>query len=354
MIAERRVGIGLAGTGRIGTRHAEILARSPRVERLLLTDVDADRASAVAGELGVESVPDIDALLDADLDGLVVATPTDSHPELIVRAVERGIPVFCEKPVAADLAGTAAVVARLRDAPVPVQVGFQRRFDAGYRAARDAVRSGELGRLHTVRANTLDPAPPPADYLRRSGGIFRDCGVHDFDIVGWVTGREVVRVYAHGTDRGEAAFTVCGDVGTAAVLLTLDDDTLVTVSLTRRNGAGYDVRLELLGERTNLVVGLDDRTPLRSAEPGDHHTGALAYPGFLERFHRAYIEELDTFVAVAADDLPSPCPPEAALTALRIAEACELSRHERRPVDLTEIPYAPPDRSTSSAWLPNH
>ncbi|MEU8899461.1 Gfo/Idh/MocA family oxidoreductase [Nocardia sp. NPDC048505] len=329
--------IGLAGTGRIGAAHAETLKSLPGVGAVVVADADAARAQATASKLGVEFAPDVETLLTAGLSGLVIATATDSHPELIIRAVDLGIPVFCEKPVAADIGGTRAVLAHLEHSTVPVQIGFQRRFDAGYRAARAAITSGELGWLHTLRATTLDPAPPPAEYVARSGGLFRDCGVHDFDIIRWVTGREVVQVYATGGNRGDEFFSTAGDVDTAAVFLTLDDGTLATVSLSRYNGAGYDVRLEALGSRGNAVVGLDERVPLRSVEPGFPPSTAPAYPNFMERFHQAYTAELRAFLGVVTGDIPTPCHPADALEAFYIAEACELSRRDSRPVAVAEV-----------------
>ncbi|WP_433602012.1 Gfo/Idh/MocA family protein [Nocardia sp. CA-135953] len=329
--------IGLAGVGRIGTSHAETLKHLPGVDTVIVADADAERAYAAAGKFGVQAVSDIDALFAAPLDGLVIATATDSHPELITRAVDADIPVFCEKPVAADIRGTLDVITHLENSTVPVQIGFQRRFDAGYRAARDAIASGSLGWLHTLRATTLDPSPPPAEYIPRSGGLFRDCGVHDFDIIRWVTGREVVEVYATGANRGEQFFADAGDVDTAAVLLRLDDNSLATVSLSRYNGAGYDVRLEALGSRGNAVVGLDDRSPLTSVEPDYAPSLYPAYPGFMERFRRAYTDELTAFLSVASGEFANPCTPADALEAFYIAEACELSRHENRPVAVAEI-----------------
>ncbi|MGW4351154.1 Gfo/Idh/MocA family protein [Nocardia sp. NPDC004582] len=329
--------VGLAGTGRIGTSHAETLATLPGVARVIVTDADAERARSTADKLGLEYASDIDALFEAGIDGLVVATATDSHPALITAAVDRDIPVFCEKPIAADILGTLRVVEHLERSEVPVQIGFQRRFDAGYRAARAAIAAGDLGWIHTLRATTLDPAPPPADYIPRSGGLFRDCGVHDFDIIRWVSGREVVEVYATGANRGESFFAASGDVDTAAVVLRLDDGCLATVSLSRYNGAGYDVRLEVLGSTGNAIVGLDERAPLRSVEPGHPPTALPVYPGFMDRFHGAYAEELATFVGVVDGQLPNPCPPADALEAFYIAEACELSRHQGRPVRLADI-----------------
>ncbi|QWF78213.1 Gfo/Idh/MocA family protein [Amycolatopsis sp. CA-230715] len=329
--------LGLAGTGRIGTTHAEILKQQEEVSSLVLADADAARAHAVAAKLGVESADTIDALFESDLDGVVIAAATDAHPELIIGAVEAGLPVFCEKPVAADIPGTLAVLARIGASEVPVQLGFQRRFDAGYAAARAAVRSGELGWIHTVRATTLDPAPPPAEYVPRSGGLFRDCGVHDFDAIRWVTGREVAEVYAVGANRGAAFFAEAGDVDTGAAVLTLDDGTLALVSSTRYNAAGYDVRLEVLGMRDSVAVGVDDRLPLRSVEPGVPPLPGPAYPGFMERFRPAYVRELAAFVSVVAGREPSPCGVQDALEAFYVAEACELSRRERRPVTIEEV-----------------
>ncbi|HEX6358727.1 Gfo/Idh/MocA family protein [Actinophytocola sp.] len=329
--------LALAGTGRIGTAHAEILRDLPDVTSVVVADIDPDRAKAAAAELGVEFAPGIDDLFAAAPDGLVVTTATDAHPELIIRSVETGIPVFCEKPVAADVAGTLAVIERTAGSGVEVQIGFQRRFDDGYAAARTAVSAGALGRLHTIRATTLDPAPPPAEYIPRSGGLFRDCSVHDFDIIRWVTGREVAEVYALGTNRGAAFFAEAGDVDTAAAVLTLDDDTIALVSATRYNGAGYDVRMELLGANDSIAVGLSDRTPLSSAEPGVAAPQGPAYPNFMDRFHAAYVRELTTFTDVVAGRRPSPCTPADALEAFYVAEACELSRREHRPVTLAEV-----------------
>jgi myo-inositol 2-dehydrogenase/D-chiro-inositol 1-dehydrogenase len=329
--------LGLAGTGRIGTAHAETLKGFEDVSSLIVADVDTARARATAAKLGVEAADDIEALFGAGLDGLVVTAATDAHPGLIIQAVDAGIPVFCEKPVAADIPGTLAVIDRIEGSDVPVQIGFQRRFDAGYQAARAAVAGGELGWLHTVRATTLDPAPPPAEYVAHSGGLFRDCGVHDFDIIRWVTGREVEEVYALGANRGEAFFAEAGDVDTAAATLTLDDGTLAAVSLTRYNGAGYDVRFEALGSTANVVVGLDDRAPLRSVEPGFAPLPGPPYPGFMERFRPAYVAELKVFLDVAAGRVPSPASARDALEAFYIAEACEVSRRERRPVGVAEV-----------------
>jgi myo-inositol 2-dehydrogenase/D-chiro-inositol 1-dehydrogenase len=222
-------------------------------------------------------------------------------------------------------------------ATAPVQIGFQRRFDAGFIAARAAARSGSLGPVHTIRATTLDPAPPPPDYIAGSGGFFRDCSVHDFDAIRWVTGHEVSEVYAAGVNRGADYIRAAGDVDTLSALLTLDDGTLAVVSNSRYNAAGYDVRLELLGARASVSAGLDSRMPLRSAEPDTTFPAGPPYSHFLDRFRDAYQAELAAFVAVAAAGGDSPCTMQDALEVFYIAEACEISRQRHAPVPLPEV-----------------
>jgi len=330
--------IGVIGTGRIGTIHANTLSRNREVGSLILTDADPARAQELANRLGETAAPGVDEIFKWGVDAVVITTATAAHAELIGRAARSGLPVFCEKPIALDLPGTLNAIAEVETAGTILQMGFQRRFDPGYVGAREAVRSGRLGRLHTVRALTSDQAPPPSSWLRLSGGLYRDTLIHDFDMLRWVTGREVVDVYAAGSDAGPPMFREAGDVDTGAVLLTLDDGTLATASATRLNGAGYDVRMELAGELDQIVVGLDDRTPIASTEPTGPPAADKPWTGFLERFGPAYEAELAAFVEVVLGRRTNPCDGREALQALRVAEACEVSRRERRPVALLEIP----------------
>ncbi|MEU8265690.1 Gfo/Idh/MocA family oxidoreductase [Sphaerisporangium sp. NPDC049002] len=323
--------VGLLGLGRIGAFHATTLAAHPEVGELIVSDADEVRAKEVAGRVG--------ALVgDAfETDAVVVATPTSTHAELILRACDAGVPVFCEKPVAPGIEETARVVEAADRSGTLVHIGFQRRFDAGYAAARRALRSGEVGDLHRVHLLTADPRPPDAAYIPLSGGIFRDCHIHDFDILRWVTGREVESVYATGANRGAAFFAEAGDVDTSAALLTLDDGTLVTMQGSRYNGAGYDVRMELAGTRGTVVVGLDDRVPLTSAEPAAGFPSGEPWPDFGARFEAAYVTEIGAFLGSVRDGGQSPCTVQDALAALRVAEAAELSRRTGRLVRVAEV-----------------
>ncbi|AGS73037.1 Gfo/Idh/MocA family oxidoreductase [Streptomyces collinus] len=328
--------IGILGLGRIGTFHAETLAKLDAVGSLVVCDPVAEAAKAAAERFGAEVADSPRALLAAGVDGLVVAAATDAHPDLIRAGVRAGVPVFCEKPVARTMAEGVAVLRAVEDAGVPVQIGFNRRFDAGFAAARVAVRSGELGRLHTIRSTTLDPAPPPAAYVAASGGIFRDCSVHDFDVIRWVTGREVAEVYAVGGNRGAEHIAAAGDADTTGAVLTLDDGTIAMVSNSRHNARGHDVRMELHGFADSIAVGLDDRLPLRSVEPGARFPAGTPHDFFMDRFAAAYRAELAAFAEVVAGTRPSPCTVEDALEAGWIAEACTLSLREHRPVTLAE------------------
>lgn len=329
--------IGVIGTGRLGTIHALTLSRNRDVGSLILTDKDPARAQALAHRLGETAAPGVDEIYTWGVDAVVITTATSAHADLIGRAARAGLPVFCEKPIALDLAGTLQAIAEAESEGTVLQMGFQRRFDAGYLGAREAVLSGRLGRLHTVRAITSEAEPPTVEHLVQCGGLYRDTLIHDFDIVRWLTGREVTEVYATGSDAGPALFRRAGDVDTGAALLTLDDGTLATLTATRLNGAGYDVRMELAGERDQIVVGLDDRTPIASTEATGPPAADMPWTGFLERFAPAYEAELNAFVEVVLGERANPCDGREAFQALLIAEACEVSRREHRPVRPAEL-----------------
>ncbi len=334
--------IGLVGAGRIGAFHARTLVGLPGVGELVVADADAERAAVVAAELGVGTADSADALLDSGLDALVITAGTAAHADLLEAALDRDLPTFCEKPVALDLDRTLELAALEAGSSVPVQLGFQRRLDAGHIRLREAVRSGELGFVHTIRCATMDQSPPPPAYLPTSGGLVRDCSVHDFDSIRFVTGREVRRVFAQGANKGEPFFSAAGDVDTAVATLVLDDDTLAVVTATRYNGGGHDVRMEVHGSRGTMGAGHDDSLAITSAEPGVERPVGPRHHSFMERFLPAYVAELTAFVDVARGARPSPCTIADALEAFRTAEACVRSMTTGRPVDLVDVPGREP------------
>jgi myo-inositol 2-dehydrogenase/D-chiro-inositol 1-dehydrogenase len=319
----------------MGRVHAASLAAVPDV-KVAIADADSALAEEIGGRLGVEVAPDVDALIGGS-DAVVVAAATDAHAALVHETAEARLPTFCEKPISLDLASTAEVVAHVEEAAIPFQMGFQRRFDPGYVAAHDAVHDGTVGTIYVVRMAGHDPAPPHEAYIASSGGLFRDFTVHDFDALRFVTGQEVVSVYADGAVVAFPVFERYDDVDTAVAILRLSGGSLGILSATRHDPLGYDIRMELIGSKDSVAVGLDDRMPLRSLEPGSPHTGAGAHQDFQNRFQGAYRAEMAAFIEVAGGTRESPCSAQDALESLRIAVACDRSRAEQRPVRLEEI-----------------
>jgi myo-inositol 2-dehydrogenase / D-chiro-inositol 1-dehydrogenase len=329
--------IGLIGLGRIGAFHAGTLTGIPAIDSLVVTDLVPERTKYVVDRYGVDGVDSLDALLAAGVEGVIIAANTNAHTSLVLSCVEAGLPTLCEKPVAPSGAEGAELLRRLAGSDVPVQMGFQRRYDAAVAAAKAAADSGELGWITTVRSTTLDPEPPTPEYIAGSGGMFRDCGVHDFDIIRWITGQEVVEVYATGSNRGADFFREHGDVDTSAVIVTFADGALGVVSNTRYNGRGYDVRLEVHGSKDSVAAGIDPKWPIRSTEPGATYPTGDPHRFFMDRFQPAFRAEFETFLDVAAGKRPSPCTVADGLEADWIAEACARSVKEHRPVRIEEV-----------------
>jgi myo-inositol 2-dehydrogenase/D-chiro-inositol 1-dehydrogenase len=329
--------IGLLGVGRIGAFHAQTLTDLPAVDELIVTDAVPDLARRIAERLDVSVAPEPADVLTAGVDGVVIASSTGTHPELLRACVRAGMPTFCEKPVAASAKEAVALRDELSRSDTPIQIGFPRRFDAAYMAARSDVAAGALGYVHTVRSTTLDPAPPSEAYIRGSGGIFNDCAIHDFDAVRYVTGQEVVEVYAAGTNQGVDYIEAAGDAETVTSVLTMSGGTLAVVSNSRSNGRGHDVRLELLGSKDSVAAGLDDRLPLRSADPAVTFPAGTPWDFFIDRFADAFRAELAAFTEVVAGTRPSPCTLDDGVEASLVAEAATRSWREHRPVRVDDV-----------------
>jgi myo-inositol 2-dehydrogenase/D-chiro-inositol 1-dehydrogenase len=335
----KQLEVGVVGLGRIGTHHVQTLLGLDDVS-VSVTDADPERARQGADALGVRVVATPEELLEAGVDALVIATSTPSHAPLLELAAASAVAAFCEKPVALDLATLERVREAVDRAGIVVQVGFQRRFDEGYRAAHKAVATGGVGRILVMRAATHDPVSPPGEYIAASGGIFCDLHIHDFDAIRFVSGEEVTQVYADGAGLDAPWVGELDDVDVAAAILHLSGGGLVIVSGTRRDPLGYDVRLEVFGTGDSIVVGQDARSPIRSVEPAAKPLQGSTYRDFWDRFEPAYRNELAAFVETVRDGAPSPCSLEEARSALAIALAAELSRAERRPVPIEEVELA--------------
>lgn len=328
--------VALFGAGRIGPLHARTLLGTGTVDELVVMDVVAERAAAAAEELGGSVARSADEAL-AGADAAIVCASTDDHPTLIRAALERGVPTFCEKPLAASLEESIAVRRDIETSGVPFQLGFQRRFDPAYVEARHLVETGALGDIHLMSLRSHDPEPASEEFIASSGGMFRDLSIHDLDVLRFVSGREVDEVYVIGSAKGFPLYEKYGDLANAVAVMRLADGTPVALSWARHDPLGHDVRTEVFGSRDSVAVGLGPRTPMRSVEPGVPPPAGPPWHIFLDRWDDAYRDELIAFLDVARGARPSPCTARDGVEALRIAEALTVSAAEHRPVRLAEI-----------------
>lgn len=327
--------IGLIGAGRIGTNHAGILSGLSAIDTLLIADVVYGRATDVASRFDNAEAADVNSVFDR-VDAVVIASSTDTHAELLHAAAAAGVTVFCEKPIALDLESTRSAVTAVEAAGITVQMGFQRRYDPAMREIRDRIAAGELGTPYLVRSQTHDPAPPPLDYIPVSGGIFKDCLIHDIDIVRYVTGQEVVSVRASGAVVTNDAIGELGDFDTATASFEMTEGTLAQLSGLRHDPVGYDVRLEVFGSIDSVAAGWSSRTPIHSAEPGATQT-IDPIISFWDRFDAAYRAEMEAFVRVVKGEEAPASGVADAYEDLRVAVACDVSAREGRAVHLEEI-----------------
>ena len=329
------LGFGVIGAGRIGALHARNLAGSIDGAHLALVmdaNPDAAQRAAYGGAAVVESV---EALLEHPaVNAVLIASPTTLHAEQITAAARAGKAIFCEKPVALDLKTTQDAVNAVKTAGVPFQIGFNRRFDAGFREVARAIHAGELGRPEMFRSQSSDPAPPPESYVQTSGGIFLDSVIHDLDIARFMLG-EVTRVTALGRVLVAPYMEVYGDVDTSILTLEFTSGAIGVIQNSRRTVHGYDLRVEVHGECGKLVTEAERATPVWKYGEAGIQGDYMYY--FVERFRDAYRTEVQAFVdAVKAGEKPTPGA-EDAVKALQLALAATKSLKENRPVEVAEI-----------------
>ena len=325
--------VAVIGAGSMGGKHAQLLAGIPDVTEVLVVDADPARADAVARDVGGRAM-NRDAALDA-ADAVIVATPADLHADTVEAATAGGIPVLCEKPLTDSVASSAALVERIEAAKAHVEMGFQRRHDPGFVAARD--RLADAGPIHLVRLTAFDPRVTPTDFPPNDAApIFLHSSVHDFDFVRWISGSEVVDVTADGSRRDDPRPSDPRGIETAVVTMRLASGALAVLEATWLHPAGYDIRAEVVADRAHITMGLSPRTPAEHAE-WQIDAPAVPWVGYLERFEAAYRAELVAFLAAARGDQPPASTARDGLEALRVAVAATRAYAERRAVPMTEI-----------------
>jgi myo-inositol 2-dehydrogenase/D-chiro-inositol 1-dehydrogenase len=334
-----QVKIGIIGTGRIGQIHARNLcAWIPSATVVAATDAVAECAYRCAHECGIENVVSNynDIVAAPDIDAVVICSPTNTHADLIIQAARAGKHIFCEKPIALDLASIDRVLAEVEKAGVKLQVGFNRRFDPGFSHARKAVVQGKIGVPHLLRITSRDPEPPPVNYIKSSGGLFMDMTIHDFDMSRFILGEEISEIFAVGNALIDPAIKAAGDIDTAVITMTYRSGAYAVIDNSRKAVYGYDQRLEVFGSEGCIVVG--NRSP---------HEGTLylrkttesAKPlyFFLERYQDSFLEEMRQFVlAIENDTQPAVTGIDAKIPVVMGLAAWQ-SLQEHRPVRIESL-----------------
>ncbi|HEX5079824.1 MAG TPA: inositol 2-dehydrogenase [Geminicoccaceae bacterium] len=284
------------GCGRIGRMHALNLARHARAELGWVFDVADSAAAAVAEATGARQARDVDEVLSAkDVQAVLIASSTNTHLDLLQRAVEAGKEVLCEKPIDLDLAKVDACWQRIKERNATIMTGFNRRFDPSFRALRERLRHGEVGKLEQLVITSRDPGPPPVAYIEVSGGMFRDMTIHDFDMARYLMG-EVVSVFALGANLVDPAIRSAGDIDAAMIVLESADGALCHINNSRRCAYGYDQRIEAFGEKGMLQAANQRPTTVSfwGAAATEARDPVLHF--FIERYTPAYLAEIDHFV----------------------------------------------------------
>jgi myo-inositol 2-dehydrogenase/D-chiro-inositol 1-dehydrogenase len=327
---------GLLGAGRIGKVHAKAVTGDAQAKLVAVADAMAPAAQAIADQYGCD-VRTIEAIEAAkDIDAVVICTPTDTHADLIERFVKAGKAVFCEKPIDLSLARVKACLEVVRAEKGTLMVGFNRRFDPHFRAVRAEIDKGTIGEVEMVVITSRDPGAPPVDYIKRSGGIFRDMTIHDFDMARFLLGEEISEVVATAAVLVDPAIGKAGDFDSVQVLLKTASGKQAMISNSRRATYGYDQRIEVHGSKG--AVSAENQRPVSiEVATGAGYTRPPLHDFFMTRYTEAYAAEIATFIAAMAGTGKAEPTGEDGLIALALADAAVKSVAEGRVVKMAEV-----------------
>jgi myo-inositol 2-dehydrogenase / D-chiro-inositol 1-dehydrogenase len=327
------IDVALFGAGRIGSIHAGNIVRQPGVRLQYVVDVDRAAAEALAQKYGAKVADADTAFADANVDAVVIASSTDTHAELILRSAKARKAIFCEKPVDLSLDRARLCAEAVRAAGVACVIGFQRRYDPTFASLKARIEDGEIGEPEMLVVTSRDPGAPPVDYIKRSGGIFKDMLIHDFDIFRWIIGDEAATVYATGSCLTNPEIETAGDIDATAVTIRTRHGHLAQINTIRRAAYGYDQRFEVIGSKGMLQAGNH-----RPTEVVLWSSGAITADKpehfFLERYRAAYAAEMAHFFEVVAGRATPRTSIDDGVAALALAEAATTSWREQRIVEL--------------------
>ena len=327
---------GLLGAGRIGKVHAKAMTGNAKGKLVAVADAMAPAAQAIADQYGCE-VRSIEAILAAkDIDAVVICTPTDTHADLIEQFVKAGKAVFCEKPIDLSLARVKACLAVVRANKGTLMVGFNRRFDPHFMAVKAEIDKGSVGAVEMVTITSRDPGAPPIDYIKRSGGIFRDMTIHDFDMARFLLGEEITEVSAMAAVLVDPAIGAAGDSDSVQVMLKTASGKMAVISNSRRATYGYDQRIEVHGSKG--VVSAENQRPVSiELANGSGYTRPPLHDFFMTRYTEAYAAEIAAFIDAGGAKTAASPSGEDGLLALALAEAALKSVKEGRVVKVSEV-----------------
>lgn len=331
--------VGLIGAGRIGKVHAATLAYRIASARLMaVADVNLAAAQQLAAQFNVPTATNdaAELLNNPQIDAVLICSVTSTHAPLIMQAAAAGKHVFCEKPIALDLAQIDRALAAADKAGIKLQIGFNRRFDSNFARVRSAINSGEIGQPTLLHIISRDPGPPPIDYVRASGGMFLDMTIHDFDMARFLIGSEVEEVYVQAAITVDPAIGEAGDVDTAVTLLKFANGVIGTIDNCRRASYGYDQRVEVLGSKGAIATS-NNYPNAATISDGVSVRRDLPLNFFMERYTESFATEMAAFVDAVLNDKPTPVTGHDGRAPVVMGLAAGLSHRERRPVKLSEI-----------------
>ncbi|MBL0931227.1 MAG: inositol 2-dehydrogenase [Alphaproteobacteria bacterium] len=322
------------GAGRIGRIHAAAIAASGKARLRYVVDVNAKAAAELAASYGAKAVDTKTAMADPKVGAVLIASSTDTHADLTIAAAKAGKAIFCEKPIDLSLARVDACLKVVKAAKVPMLVGFNRRFDPSFASLHARLRAGEIGDVEQVIVSSRDPGLPPFEYLKVSGGQFRDMTIHDFDMARWLLGEEPNEVFAFGSALVDPRVAKAGDIDSAMVLLRTKSGKMAHINNSRRASYGYDQRIEVHGSKGRLMAGNHTPTTVEKADASSVSTDKPLY-FFLERYAAAYRAEMDAFLTALTTKKKMPVGADDGRKALVLAEAALKSSKTGKPVKVS-------------------
>lgn len=312
--------IALFGAGRIGKVHAASLAKNPKVKLVAVVDVHEPSAKALAEQYGAKVFSQDEVFADASIKAILICSATNTHADLIEAGARRDKVIFCEKPIDLSLERVQACLKVVSDHKAKLFVGFNRRFDKNFRALKQALDAGEIGKAELLQISSRDPGPPPLEYIKVSGGLFRDMMIHDLDMACWLMNEKPVALSASASSLVDKHIGALGDVDTAIVTLEFESGALAVISNSRRASYGYDQRIEVHGEKGMLQAeNVLESTLIKSNSDGIIHQKPLYF--FLERYEGAYASELEAFIKLATGEADAEVSGADGERALRLADA---------------------------------